>query len=54
MLSKISAPVERLSALIVSPLSHIHTGQIKTLNALTDPLLDRIIQVIHSNNCNVN
>uniref|UniRef100_A0AC34FTK4 Sodium-dependent phosphate transporter n=1 Tax=Panagrolaimus sp. ES5 TaxID=591445 RepID=A0AC34FTK4_9BILA len=39
------APVERLSALIVSPLSHIKAGQIKTLNALTDPLLDRLIQI---------
>ena len=40
--------------MIVSPLSQIHTGQIKTLNALTDPLLDRIVQVIHLNNCNLN
>uniref|UniRef100_A0A914QFY4 Uncharacterized protein n=1 Tax=Panagrolaimus davidi TaxID=227884 RepID=A0A914QFY4_9BILA len=39
------APVERLSALIVSPLSHMKTGKFQTLNALTDPLLDRIVQI---------
>ena len=38
-------PIERLSALTVSPLENVRTGQFKTLNALTDPLLERIVQV---------
>lgn len=39
------SPAERLSSLVVSPLSHIKTEKIKTLDYLTDPLLDYIVQV---------
>uniref|UniRef100_A0A7E4W6R3 Sodium-dependent phosphate transport protein 2B n=1 Tax=Panagrellus redivivus TaxID=6233 RepID=A0A7E4W6R3_PANRE len=38
-------PIERLSALVVSPLSNLKPGQIKTLDALTDPILDKVIQI---------
>ncbi|KAE9552277.1 hypothetical protein FO519_004523 [Halicephalobus sp. NKZ332] len=38
-------PIEKLSALTVSPLENVRTGQFRTLNALTDPLLGRIVQI---------
>uniref|UniRef100_A0AC34Q8U6 Uncharacterized protein n=1 Tax=Panagrolaimus sp. JU765 TaxID=591449 RepID=A0AC34Q8U6_9BILA len=38
-------PIQRLSALTVSPLENVRTGKFKTLNAITDPLLEKIIQI---------
>uniref|UniRef100_A0A7E4WCN4 Na+/Pi-cotransporter n=1 Tax=Panagrellus redivivus TaxID=6233 RepID=A0A7E4WCN4_PANRE len=39
------APIEKLSGLIVAPLSTVKAGQFKTLNALTDPIINQIIVI---------
>lgn len=37
--------MERLSGWLVQPLSGVHTGEFKTLQYLTDPVLNKIVQV---------
>jgi sodium-dependent phosphate cotransporter len=37
--------VERISGMIVQPLSHVHTKEFKTIQLLTEPILDKVVQI---------